>query len=113
MAWGRHFAQGFLTEFMIPQHIKDRPSIKSTLSEEDIIRGITRWKESTSTSPSGRHLGHYKAIIQEPILLRCLTKFMHIAIKSGTAVKQWSQATNVMLEKDSGNPCIHRLRIIH
>lgn len=25
----------------------------------------------------------------------------------------WERATNVMLEKDLGNPCIHHLRIIH
>jgi hypothetical protein len=24
------------------------------------------WKESTSTSPSGCHLGHYKAMINDP-----------------------------------------------
>jgi hypothetical protein len=103
----------FLISFMIPQHIRNRPPIKTTMSEEDIRRGISKWKEKTSTSPSGRHLGHYRAIIQDPRLLKCMTQFMHIAIKSGIAVSRWSQATNVMLEKDIGNPCIHRLRIIH
>jgi hypothetical protein len=103
----------FLISFMIPQHIRNRPTIKTTMSEEDIRRGISKWKEKTSTSPSGRHLGHYRAIIQDPRLLKCMTQFMHIAIKSGISVSRWSQATNVMLEKDIGNPCIHRLRIIH
>jgi hypothetical protein len=28
-------------------------------------------------------------------------------------ISRWSKATNVMIEKDAGNPCIHRLRIIH
>jgi hypothetical protein len=103
----------FLLAFMIPQHIRDRPPIKTTLSEDDILQGITRWKETTATSPSGRHLGHYKAIVQDPVLLQCLTKFMHIAVKFGIPVTRWTHATNVMLEKDPGNPCIHRLRIIH
>jgi hypothetical protein len=103
----------FLAAFMIPDRIKTRPLIKTTMSEKDIRTGIAKWKESTSTSPSGRHLGHYKAIIQDPMLLKCLTLFMHVAIKSGTAIHRWSKATNVMLEKDAGNPCIHRLRIIH
>ena len=103
----------FLLSFMIPEHIKSRPPIKTTMSADDISRGISKWKETTSTSPSGRHLGHYKAIIQEPRLLTCLTQFLHVAIKSGISIERWSHATNVMLEKDPGNPCIHRLRIIH
>ena len=105
--------KAFLIEFMIPQHIRERPPIKTTLSSEDIVKGISKWKESTATSPSGRHLGHYKALIKDPTLLKCFTQFMHIAIKSGTTLNRWSHATNVMLEKDVGNPCIHRLRIIH
>ena len=103
----------FLTEFMIPQHIRARTPIKSTLSEDDIIKGISKWKEATATSPSGRHLGHYKALIQDPTLLKCFTQFMYVAVKTGTSVSRWARATNVMLEKDAGNPCIHRLRIIH
>ena len=103
----------FLTSFATPPHIRNRPLIKTTMSEEDIRRGISKWKEKTSTSPSGRHLGHYRAIIQDPTLLKCMTLFMHVAIKSGISVTRWSQATNVMLEKDTGNPRIHRLHIIH
>ena len=26
--------------------------------------GFRKWRESTSTSPSGRHLGHYKALLR-------------------------------------------------
>ena len=26
-------------------------------------QGFSKWKESTSTSPSYRHLGHYKALL--------------------------------------------------
>ncbi len=67
----------------------------------------------TTTSPSGRHLGHYKAIIQDPVLLQCLHDFLNIAIERGIAIPRWSQATNILIEKDPGNPKIHRLRIIH
>lgn len=78
------------------------------------MRGFRKWKEATSTSPSGRHLGHYRAIIQNPILLECLTKFMSIAIARGVSVTRWQRAINViMLEKDPGRPQINRLRIIH
>ena len=38
---------------------------------------------------------------------------MNIAISNGIAVSRWSNAVNVLLEKDSGVPNINRLRIIH
>jgi hypothetical protein len=37
--------------------------LQSTITEEAYIAKLKRWSESTSTSPSGLHLGHYKALI--------------------------------------------------
>jgi hypothetical protein len=34
--------------------------------QEDFLSGFKGWKESTSMSPSGRHLGHYKTIVTDP-----------------------------------------------
>jgi hypothetical protein len=61
----------------------------------------------------GRHLGHYRAIIQDDTLLRCLTKFLDIVVQRGISLSRWQQAINVMIEKDAGRPRINRLRIIH
>jgi hypothetical protein len=66
-----------------------------------------------STSPSGRHLGHYKAIIQHVTLLGCLTQFMSVSLARGISITRWQKAINIMLEKDPGRPTINRLRIIH
>jgi hypothetical protein len=44
----------------ILQHIANREQlteIDTYLSPDDIARGFRRWKETTSTSPSGCHLG--------------------------------------------------------
>jgi hypothetical protein len=38
---------------------------------------------------------------------------MNIVIARGIAIPRWCNATSVMIEKDAGNPRIHRLRIIH
>jgi exonuclease III len=35
----------------------------ATISDEDLQGKLKVWKESTTTSPSGVHLGHYKALI--------------------------------------------------
>ena len=105
--------RAFLASFAIPEHVQDQPPITTTITEEEVKQCFKSWKEATSTSPSGRHLGHYKAIIGHPLLLRCFVKFMNIVIERGIAIPRWCNATNVMIEKDSGRPRINRLRIVH
>ena len=103
----------FLASFAIPSRVSDREPIPTAISESDVLRGFKTWKETTSTSPSGRHLGHYKSLVQDPTLLQCFVKFINIAILRGIAIPRWCNATSVMLEKDAGQPRINRLRIIH
>jgi hypothetical protein len=83
------------------------------VTTDDIVQGFNRWKETTSTSPSGRHLGHYKAILKDPMLLQCFQKFLSIALNSDIALIRWRNAINIMIEKDTGSPNLNRLRIIH
>jgi hypothetical protein len=103
----------FLTSFAIPQNVKEVEAIKTEISEADFAYGIKHWSKKTSTSPSGRHLGHYKSLIQDPVQLECQTTMMNIAIYHGIALERWSNSVTVMLEKDAGAPRINRLRIIH
>lgn len=104
----------FLTSFKIPDRVTEMDPVPILLTNDDVKHGFGRWKESTSTSPSGQHLGHYKAIIQDNLLLDNLTKFMQIVVESGLALTRWGcNAVNIMIEKDPGQPKITRLRIIH
>ena len=48
----------FLKEYNRPKHLQE---ILAIISDDDFQQTVKKWKESTSTSPSGRHLGHYKA----------------------------------------------------
>ena len=36
---------------------------KALIPPTQIIDGFKKWQEQTSTSPSGIHLGHYKALL--------------------------------------------------
>jgi hypothetical protein len=59
-----------IRELAMPEEIKVLgKKIHSKISDDDFIDGFKKWKESTSTSPSGRHLlGHYKVIVTDPDL---------------------------------------------
>jgi hypothetical protein len=86
------------------------------------------WNEQTSTSPSLRHLGHYKCLLvpdgndkaytddnpnpAEAIMLVYYQVAM-AALKSGNALERWTHVTTTMIEKIPGLPRIHKLRVIH
>jgi len=103
----------FLKSFAIPSELKDHPPISSVITRQQFEDGIKRWPEATSTSPSGRHLGHYRAMITHPIFSQMQVDLMNIAIQNGIALQRWSKSVTVMIEKDQGDPKINRLRIIH
>ena len=69
-------------------------------------------KERTSSSPSGRHVGHYKAAAQNEFLTDLHCRMMTIPFQAGFSPKRWQKVIDVMLEKDVGCPRIHRLRIL-
>jgi hypothetical protein len=120
-----------IRELSMPEEIKVlEKNIETEISEVDFISGFKGWKESTSTSPLGQHLGHYKAIVNNPDLKKqdpekshlreqktnfvsALIKLLNIPIKYGFAPKCWCTLVTVMIEKDPGNPRIERLHVIH
>jgi hypothetical protein len=110
----------------ILRHIANRkqlPAIDTYLSPEEVANGFKRWKESTSTSPSGCHLG-LRRIPAIPTyeketekirkdILGVQTHIINIPLKQGFSPKRWQTVINTMLEKLPGNPLLHKLRVIH
>jgi hypothetical protein len=48
------------------------------VTNADVVKGFKSWKESTTTSPSGRHLDHYKSLISaDPIPLDSLCRLLN------------------------------------
>jgi hypothetical protein len=113
-----------IKELAMPDEIKVfGKKIDCKISVEDFLSGIKGWKESTSTSPSGRHLGHYKVIVTDPDLKKqdpekshlceretnfvsALVKMLNIPLKYGFAPKRWCTSVTIMIEKDPRNPRI-------
>ena len=52
--------QSLLVKHCAKQHSRVLPLL---ITEKDFTSKLKLWKESTTTSPSGLHLGHYKALV--------------------------------------------------
>lgn len=94
--------------------------ISPTITQEDFGQGIRKWKESTTTSPSGRHLGHHHAQIlpQMPdkpkglreMFLEVHTGILNPAVKHQVVLRRWQKVDTLCIPKDLGIPKSHRLR---
>ena len=115
------------------QHMKARTnldSITDTITINEWTENIRLWPESTSTSPSGFHLTHSKALVasfnldeeseeiqqleqQRHDLIAWQVELLNLAISNKYSMKRWQHIVNVMILKEPNNLKIHRLRVIH
>jgi hypothetical protein len=106
----------------------------------DMCNGFDKWRENTTTSPSGKHLGIYKALVNSrkfdikttkekdtttynnieltltPIAEQCLHiqyLLITLAVKHCHTYHRWTIVHNFLLEKIPGMPLINKLRVIH
>ncbi|KAI2501501.1 hypothetical protein MHU86_12946 [Fragilaria crotonensis] len=111
-----------------------------TISMDDFMSKLRVWSESTTTSPSGLHLGHYKALIarhsyssdlpddeltpefrrnrDELDMMQNDLRTLHLnllnyALERGYSYKRWQTIANTILFKDPDNVRLHRTRVIH
>jgi hypothetical protein len=88
------------------------PDITPTITPPMFRKAFGRVHEKKATSASGRHLGHYKAIIHNPKLTDLMCKMMSLPWKHGVCLDRWLKVNDVMLSKDEGICRLHKLRII-
>jgi hypothetical protein len=116
-------------ESLLLQHCKKTSpldSIDAEITEEQFVSRMKVWRESTTTSPSGVDLGHYKALInphsldlesEEGEVLETWRKkiisahvsLINYAIRHRFTYERWKTIVNVMIQKEPGNNKIHRL----
>ena len=82
------------------------------ISIEELRKGFNIWTEATATSPSSRHLGHYKVLVQDNDMADFLIAQMTLPLKYGFAPTRWAQVLQTMLPKDPGMLKVERLRVI-
>jgi hypothetical protein len=60
----------------------------------------------------GVHYGHYKAAIQDELILELLALQLTVVARSGIPPENWSVGLQVMLEKIAGVCLVNKLRAI-
>lgn len=113
--------------------VAPKNSIPEKLSMEEFRGKISTWRETTSTSPSGRHLGRYKVLFtknapeelstdqeaatsfadKQDFIAQLKLSIMNYCIRHTYVLHRWRTVVNIMIFKDPGNFKIHRLRVIH
>ena len=100
-----------LASFSRKPLIKDIPLLPTWKNFSHFVQTA---KESTSSSPSGRHYGHYKSLLHSaPRILKGIFKVMCIALKHGLVPDRWKNTVTTLICKDNNTPYIHRLRPLH
>ena len=83
-----------------------------SISDDHFRSAVKGADENTSASPSGFGYVVWKACGLSPIASKVHSIMMSLPFQHGFSPSRWRQCLEVMLEKDAGNPLIHRLRII-
>jgi hypothetical protein len=100
---------------------KNLPIINSDIPFDDM-----KWNERTTTSPSGRHLGHYKILTMLEVidevdnniklnqeLLKLYYLVTMTAVECGGSLARWKRISTCMIQKIPGVNRINKLRVIH
>jgi hypothetical protein len=90
----------------------NNPTLDPTITPEQFKSCYKAMDERTSSSPSGRHLGHYKAATLSEDLTKLHSTMMSIPLSAGFSSTRWQQIIDVMLERKHGDHRIHRKRIV-
>jgi hypothetical protein len=117
-----------------------RPTLPLDMTFDDMCTWLSKWRENTTTSPTGKPLGIYKALVKTMryILLTCLeTKYNYdynnttseapldeqclqiqfalitMAVQHCHTFNRWKTVHNYLLEKIPGLPLINKRRVIH
>lgn len=90
--------------------------INVTITVRDFINFFKKRKERTASSPSGRHMGHYKVIAEmamqgDETIAQIIVNIINISIMTSRPLHRWLRSSQIMIEKGKGK-FIEHLRII-
>jgi len=101
----------------VPFHFQkdnDAKEIEFSTTFEEFKYFIKSAKERTGTSPSGRHYGHYKALLKSgETYLETIHAIMELSLQHNIILRRWRNTTTTLIEKEPNQPFVHRMRAIH
>jgi len=87
------------------QHLQKPEQVHAFTSQslEDYTISWRKARESTSSSLSGIHFGHYMAGMFNPNIVLFNATMANLPLKTGYLPQRWREGLNLMLEKTPGN----------
>ena len=102
----------FLEAMARPSVLHSTSPVDTTITTQDFQKGFRKLPDKTSSSPSGRHITHYKILAIDPDLSQILARAITVPFTHSFSPTRWRTAVQFMLEKEPGNPTISKLRVI-
>jgi endonuclease/exonuclease/phosphatase family metal-dependent hydrolase len=119
-------------EFIKELRNKALPPVPDVVELHDWKHKFKTWRESTRTSPSGMHLGHFKSLLStvyswengkcevdrevlmaQQDLFEATLRILNLAIQSERPLTRWKTATNIVIPKKKDVHELKNLRNIH
>ena len=88
------------------------PVEKASLSLQEFQSFYRKTPESRSSSPSGLHLGYYKAASFSKQFSEILWNVSDLALAHQYPLQRWQMSATTQLEKSGGYPFIHKFYLL-
>ena len=85
------------------------PQINSEITYEGLSKAMAHTRERTSSSPSGRHYGHYRTLLRSPMILGIIAALANFCFKWGVTMTRWEIAIQPQIPKVRGIPRIDKI----
>ena len=102
----------FLQAMAQPSELESTPLVDTIITTQDFQKVFKKLSNKISSSPSGRHITHYKILAKDPGLSEILARTITLPFKHRFSPLRWRTAVQFMLEKEPWNPTISKLRVI-
>ncbi len=93
----------FIIDLATPHKLRNALPINTELTVEEYSTAISRWRKSTTTSPSGRHLGIYRATLNLGNVKSDMCELLNIVSRVGLAPQRWQHAVSALIERIRAN----------
>lgn len=89
----------YIRHLKVHDDILTRPPIPNRITTSEFQDYWCRVREKTSSSPSGRHFGHWKAVARSNDLSDLFSKMISLPAETGYSPQRWRQRLECSLEK--------------